>query len=231
MMSDIMNEKTRLRHEVLKRRDALTPSEREAKSAQICTRLHEHLDAFLARITPDTHTAQANGILQDKKVAVYASMKSEVSLDSFILEAYSQGAALYFPCMTKTEKSEGSTPTITARSMVFREIPQDCYLAHRKGNTCAAPFMDNPVKSFAPDDSSLAKFAPLDPHEVDVVVVPMVAFDSGFSRLGYGGGNYDNFLAELPGDTCVVGVAFSEQKVEEIPLEAHDLPLPHIVHT
>lgn len=227
-MNETANKKAALRREVLDRRDALTPLEREAKSAQICAGLHEHLDAILTSISTGD-TAQTDRFLQGKKVAVYASMKSEVSLDSFILEAYSQGAAIYFPCMIKSEKNEDATFATPARSMIFRNIPQDCYLAHRKDKTCAAPFLDNPVKSYTRDDPSLVRFAPLNPNEVDVVIVPMVAFDSSFNRLGYGGGNYDEFLSGLPNETCVVGVAFEEQRITKIPMEGHDCLLPYII--
>ena len=57
----------------------------------------------------------------------------------------------------------------------------------------------------------------------------MVAFDAGNHRLGYGGGNYDRFLPQLRGDAVVCGIAFAEQQVERVPLEPHDLPLPHII--
>ena len=62
-----------------------------------------------------------------------------------------------------------------------------------------------------------------------MVVVPLVAFDGQGGRLGYGGGNYDKFLPRLQDATLVVGVGFEEQRVDEVPREAHDLTLPHII--
>ena len=59
-----------------------------------------------------------------------------------------------------------------------------------------------------------------------MAVVPVVAFDKSSNRLGYGGGNYDRYLTQLPDSCRITGVAFSEQQVEEIPAESHDVSLP-----
>ncbi len=59
--------------------------------------------------------------------------------------------------------------------------------------------------------------------ELDVVVVPGVAFDRTGARLGRGAGYYDRFLAGLPGGRARrVAFAFDEQVVERVPMEAHD---------
>jgi len=58
------------------------------------------------------------------------------------------------------------------------------------------------------------------PYRVDLVLVPGVAFDLEGGRLGRGKGYYDRMLAELSGTTC--GVAFDEQIIPEVPVEAHD---------
>ncbi|CAM3996816.1 5-formyltetrahydrofolate cyclo-ligase [Mesobacillus thioparans] len=65
--------------------------------------------------------------------------------------------------------------------------------------------------------------------EIDLVVVPGLAFsDSGF-RLGFGGGYYDRFLADYHGNT--VSLAFKDQLVNEIPVESHDIPVQKIIHS
>ena len=55
----------------------------------------------------------------------------------------------------------------------------------------------------------------------DLVLVPGVAFDPRGRRLGKGRGYYDQMLAEVRGTKC--GVAFDEQFVNEVPVEAHDI--------
>lgn len=66
-------------------------------------------------------------------------------------------------------------------------------------------------------------------EEIDFVLVPGVAFDSGCNRLGYGGGYYDRLLEDLGPFATLVAGAFSVQMVERIPLEAHDIALDLIV--
>ncbi len=65
--------------------------------------------------------------------------------------------------------------------------------------------------------------------EVDVVILPGVAFDLDGGRLGRGGGHYDRLLALLPGDTVRVGVAHTGQLVTRVPREPHDELLDVVV--
>lgn len=61
-------------------------------------------------------------------------------------------------------------------------------------------------------------------NEIDLVVVPGLAFDKANNRLGRGQGYYDRFLKDIPRDTPTVGLAFDFQLVDAIPcLEAHDI--------
>ncbi len=74
--------------------------------------------------------------------------------------------------------------------------------------------------------SSLPLFAP---EELDLVIVPGVAFTEAGARLGYGGGYYDRFLPHCVHAT-LTALAFAEQILPELPTEAHDLTLPRIIH-
>ena len=65
--------------------------------------------------------------------------------------------------------------------------------------------------------------------EIDLVLVPGVAFDPRGLRLGRGRGHYDATLAALPRRTARVGLAFEVQLVAEVPREAHDAPLDAVV--
>ena len=58
---------------------------------------------------------------------------------------------------------------------------------------------------------------PVDPAEVDVVVVPGLAFDREGYRVGYGGGYYDRFLSRLSERTVRIGLCFKEQLLESVP--------------
>ncbi|HQW80354.1 MAG: 5-formyltetrahydrofolate cyclo-ligase [Rhodanobacteraceae bacterium] len=74
----------------------------------------------------------------------------------------------------------------------------------------------------------------IDPHGLDVVLVPLLAFDRRGHRLGSGGGWYDRsfaFLHDLPrpAHTLLVGIGYSFQEVSMLPVEAHDVRLDFIV--
>jgi 5-formyltetrahydrofolate cyclo-ligase len=70
---------------------------------------------------------------------------------------------------------------------------------------------------------------PVDNKEIDLVIVPGVAYDENGYRLGYGGGFYDRFLQTLRDDVTTVGVAFDLQIFDNIPKEPHDAQLDYII--
>ena len=65
--------------------------------------------------------------------------------------------------------------------------------------------------------------------DLDVVIVPAVAYDKNCYRLGYGGGFYDRFLENLRKDAVTIGIAFDLQIFDEVPKEPHDAQLDYIV--
>ena len=66
------------------------------------------------------------------------------------------------------------------------------------------------------------------PETYDLIIVPMLAFDASLNRIGYGGGYYDQFLATQP-DALKVGVCLEQGRVENLPVEAHDIPLDAVI--
>jgi 5-formyltetrahydrofolate cyclo-ligase len=62
----------------------------------------------------------------------------------------------------------------------------------------------------------------------DVILVPMVAFDSRLMRLGQGAGHYDRALSVLP-DHVAVGVAWSVQHAPAIEADPWDVPMDAIL--
>ncbi len=67
----------------------------------------------------------------------------------------------------------------------------------------------------------------LPPEEIDVVIVPGVAFDKKGHRLGYGKGYYDRFLSKT--NASKIGLAYDFQIVDNLPAEEHDIPLDFII--
>ena len=64
--------------------------------------------------------------------------------------------------------------------------------------------------------------------ELDLIVVPGVAFDLRGHRLGYGRGFYDRQLAGKSAATVAIGLCFEMQLCDLLPTEAHDQVLDYI---
>lgn len=65
------------------------------------------------------------------------------------------------------------------------------------------------------------------PEEIDLIVVPAVAYDRRGNRLGRGKGFYDRLLAEAR--AIKVGVGYEFQLIDEIPAEPHDVPMDYVI--
>jgi 5,10-methenyltetrahydrofolate synthetase len=63
----------------------------------------------------------------------------------------------------------------------------------------------------------------------DIVIAPVVGFDSACYRLGYGGGFFDRTLAAFPRPPRIIGVGYARQAIRTIYPQAHDVPMDRIV--
>ena len=70
-----------------------------------------------------------------------------------------------------------------------------------------------------------------DAKELDVILAPLVGFDSKGHRLGMGGGFYDRTLENVKGQSkpMIIGLAFECQRIDAVPTEAWDIPLDAIL--
>lgn len=68
-------------------------------------------------------------------------------------------------------------------------------------------------------------------HDIDLIIVPGLAFDAKCHRLGRGRGYYDRLLAnpELS-EAYKLAICFPFQLVENVPVEAHDLAVNEVLH-
>ena len=64
----------------------------------------------------------------------------------------------------------------------------------------------------------------------DILLVPLVAFDKHFNRIGYGGGFYDRYIKKIKKNKKIItiGLAYSFQKVREVPINKHDIKLDYV---
>ena len=68
---------------------------------------------------------------------------------------------------------------------------------------------------------------PVSPVQLDLIIVPGVAFDAAGNRMGRGKGFYDRLLAGTSATT--IGVCYAEQYYLSIPTEPHDVPLNDVI--
>ena len=195
-------DKAEMRRAVIARRDAIEPDVRAAKSADVCARLVE----LLGRLDPTA----------PRTVAVYAAMGSEVDPAAFAIAAADRGWRVAYPCMLSAADAAACSQRMCMRVVAA-------------GDVGTAPLIAHPTRAFAAMDIDSDRF-PIVPADIlAMIIVPLVAFDRTGARLGYGGGCYDRYLPTLSASCQIIGIAFDEQRVEHVPTDAHDLPLPNII--
>ena len=195
-------DKAELRQAVIAQRNALDLDVRAPKSAVICARLVELMES--------SDTAG------QRTVAVYAAMGSEVDPAAFAAAAVARGWRVAYPCMLS------ATDAMACGQRMCMRAVSAC-------NASEAPFIAHPTRAFAATDVDSDHFPIVPAKALDMIIVPLVAFDRTGARLGYGGGCYDRYLPTVAPECLIVGIAFDEQRVDHVPADAHDLPLPNIV--
>ena len=195
-------DKAELRRAVIARRDALDLDVRAAKSAVVCARLVELMESI--------------GTAGQRTVAVYAAMGSEVDPAAFAAAAVARGWRVAYPCMLSATDAMACGQRMRMRAV-------------SAGDASETPFIGHPTRAFTATDIDSSRFPIVPVEALDMIVVPLVAFDRAGARLGYGGGCYDRYLPMLSPACQIIGIAFDEQRVDHVSTDAHDLPLPHIV--
>lgn len=133
-------------------------------------------------------------------VHTYVSWRNEVSTHELIRSMLKQEKTVVVP------RIEGAAGTLAhARIQSLSDLKPGAY---------GIPEPPQPVEAY-------------DLSQIEVVLVPGVAFDRMGYRLGFGGGYYDAFLTQM--DALRVGLAFDLQLVDEVPRRAEDEKVDIIV--
>lgn len=141
----------------------------------------------------------AIGPLAGLTISAYWPFRGEPDLRAFLVRAAAQGATTALPVVAAK-----------GQPMIFR--------AWKKGEPLEAGVWNIPIPK--------AEAAVVVP---DVLIAPVVGFDSGCYRLGYGGGFFDRTLAALGGERTVIGVGYDSQAIATIHPLTHDIPMGRIV--
>lgn len=135
-----------------------------------------------------------------KTLALYAPIHNEVGTEELMCQALSAGKVVLYPA-------------VAAGTLVFRQISKPADL-HTGAFGIHEP------------RSSCTIYAP---HDIDIIVIPGVAFDRKGRRIGYGKGFYDKALHTLEGTGRFVGFCYDFQLLDEIAGEPHDVSMDLIV--
>lgn len=73
-----------------------------------------------------------------------------------------------------------------------------------------------------PDGEDISDYS-----EIDIIIVPGIAFDINMNRLGRGKGFYDRFLSQI--SVLKIGVCFEFQLLKNIPIDYYDVKMDYII--
>lgn len=135
-----------------------------------------------------------------KKVMCYIAWGGEVDTKDLIKRAQSQGKIITVPACTKFRIMK---PCILGKSAALKRGRYGLW------------------------EPAIRRF--INAKDLDLVIVPGVAFDKEGHRLGRGKGYYDRFLKKLPKETVSVGLAFDFQILPHLPTTPHDVSVDKII--
>ena len=174
--------------------------------------MRQNLRTRLMELTDDERTTSSRKACQHlidtdqfKRASVvmfYLSLPHEIDVKPAILHAWQQGKTVAVPKVSWQQ-----------RHMIPVEIT-----SLETGVAIEAAGLKNPITG-----------VPVPPDDIDLVVTPGLAFDKKGNRLGRGGSYYDRFFDSNKLGAYKCGFAFSQQIVEDVPVDDHDEPMDLVV--
>lgn len=145
--------------------------------------------------------------LNAKKIALYISHDNEIDLSEIMSRARELNKSIYLPILSDNNE------------LTFYEINSNTRFIKNK---------------FGIDEPVVSNQSPVSPTELDLMLIPLVAFDAQCNRLGRGAGYYDRtlqFTKNISRDErpVLIGVAYEFQKVDQLIPEAWDVKMDCIV--
>lgn len=140
---------------------------------------------------------QSDEFKQAKTVFCYVSVEEEVHTVSILQAVLNAGKNLCVPYITD---SNGGI-------MIAAQLRSMDDLIDGAFGILTAPAYDGVIEEIRPED-------------IDLAIVPGVAFSAEGQRIGMGGGYYDRFLGSVSGN-CI-GIAYECQLYNSLPVEPHD---------
>lgn len=141
---------------------------------------------------------------QSQVFFVYCSYRSEVATFSLLKSCIEAGKITSVP-LSQPKQSH-------MLAVIINDLTRDLACGYRN------------IPEPSPDEEHI-----LSPSLIEVAVIPGVVFDRSGHRLGYGGGFYDRFLARSAPQSLRIGLAFSCQVVDRLPVLPHDIPMDLVI--
>lgn len=140
--------------------------------------------------------------LRSRQIAAYLPARGEIDLTSVLAHALRRKAST---CLPAIDPADGS--------MQMHRLDLHTALHVNPWG------IEEPVSPLVP------------PSAINLILMPLVAFDDQGNRLGQGGGYYDRYLARLSGwhRPLKIGVAYAFQQVERLEPDPWDIPLDAVV--
>lgn len=188
-------------------RQTLRKTLRQARRA-LCSSEQQHAAAALQQQL--SHFLPAS----TKQLAGYLASDGEIDLSPTLSWCHSQGIATSLPVIHP----------FSGKHLLFQQFDCDTVMTKNK---------------FGIEEPSLNSTSIVELLSHDCLLMPLVGFDAQGNRLGMGGGFYDRTLAPLKNVSwnttnsarrpLLIGVAHDCQQVEQLPIEAWDIPLDVII--
>lgn len=67
--------------------------------------------------------------------------------------------------------------------------------------------------------------------QLDLAIIPGVAFDELNNRMGRGKAYYDKILKKMKGNTFLIGICYDSQFVDKVPVEEHDITMDEVIYS
>lgn len=177
--------------------------------------IRQHLRHLRRHLTPEQQEKAAESlaerainfapVAQAQHIALFLSVDGEINTRPLIARLWQHKKQVYLPVLH---------PFAPGHLLFLRYTPETLL---------------TPNKLRIPEPAlDITQMATLD--QLDVMLVPLVAFDSEGQRLGMGGGFYDRTLQNWQRhDVLPIGVAHDCQHVDAVPSADWDVPLPAII--
>jgi len=154
------------------------------------------------------HFSKSRLFQNSHRIAFYMANDGELDPAYLMGDAWARGKACYLPVLMHVHD----------KSLMFAPYEPD------------APMVYN---QFGIAEPAVGARHKIKARNLDLIIMPLVAFDKRGNRIGMGGGYYDRTLAFLNARMCwnkprLVGIGYSFQEVASINSESWDVPLSYI---